>query len=190
MESGKRVNLITIFIYIVYLASAVWFIKNKQMFKIGIVLFCVISTFTLSILNKKNNKLVDNSIYINLIIFILVSSLFGTCFNFYSINYYDDFLHLYSGILACNVAYLIIKYFNSKDNMKDMNKLFVIIFLFMFSMGVASLWEIMEFSIDNLFGMHTQIGGLNDTMIDMIDGLVGTIISMPFFLKSLKKLRS
>lgn len=39
MESGKRVNLITIFIYIVYLASAVWFIKNKQMFKIGIVLF-------------------------------------------------------------------------------------------------------------------------------------------------------
>lgn len=53
MESGKRVNLITIFIYIVYLASAVWFIKNKQMFKIGIVLFCVISTFTLSILNKK-----------------------------------------------------------------------------------------------------------------------------------------
>ena len=74
--------------------------------------------------------------------------------------------------------------------MKDMNKLFVIIFLFMFSMGVASLWEIMEFSIDNLFGMHTQIGGLNDTMIDMIDGLVGTIISMPFFLKSLKKLRS
>ena len=62
------------------------------------------------------------------------------------------------------------------------NKVFVIIFLFMFTMGVASIWEIMEFSLDNILGTHTQIGGLEDTMID---ALIGAFISIPYFIKKL-----
>ena len=65
------------------------------------------------------------------------------------------------------------------------NKVFVMIFLFMFTMGVASLWEIMEFSLDNILGTHTQIGGLEDTMIDMVDALIGAIISIPYFIRKM-----
>lgn len=171
-------------IYLLYIISGIWFIKEKMFFELSIVAFCLIGTFILSILNKKLNKLVDNSIYINLVVFIMVASLLGSCFGFYDINHYDDFLHLYSGILCCNVAYLVIRYFNEKN---DMSKLFVIIFLFMFTMGVASLWEIMEFSMDNILGTNTQVGGLTDTVIDMIDALIGAVISIPYFVKNFYK---
>ena len=185
MRKREKKKWIIDFIYIVYMASIIWFLKERTLFEFGIVVFCIVSTLILGIVNKKVNKLLDNSIYINLVIFIMVSSLLGSCFKFYSINHYDDFLHLYSGILSCNVAYLIIRYFNNEENIKMVNKVFVMIFLFMFTMGVASLWEIMEFSLDNILGTHTQIGGLEDTMIDMVDALIGAIISIPYFIRKM-----
>lgn len=185
MRKREKKKWIIDFIYIVYMASIIWFLKERKLFEFGIVVFCIVSTLILGIVNKKVNKLLDNSIYINLGIFIMVSSLLGSCFKFYSINHYDDFLHLYSGVLSCNIAYLIIRYFNNEENIKMVNKVFVIIFLFMFTMGVASLWEIMELSLDNILGTHTQIGGLEDTMIDMIDALIGAIISIPYFIRKL-----
>lgn len=185
MRKREKKKWIIDFIYIVYMASIIWFLKERKLFEFGIVVFCIVSTLILGIVNKKVNKLLDNSTYINLVIFIMVSSLLGSCFKFYSINHYDDFLHLYSGVLSCNIAYLIIRYFNNEENIKMVNKVFVIIFLFMFTMGVASLWEIMEFSLDNILGTHTQIGGLEDTMIDMIDALIGVIISIPYFIRKL-----
>lgn len=42
--------------------------------------------------------------------------------------------------------------------------------------------------MDTLFGLHTQAGGLKDTMIDMIDGLLGAIIMIPFTMKKIKKM--
>ena len=185
MRKREKKKWIIDFIYIVYMASIIWFLKERKLFEFGLVVFCIVSTLILGIVNKKVNKLLDNSIYINLVIFIMVSSLLGSCFKFYSINHYDDFLHLYSGILSCNVAYLIIRYFNNEENIKMVNKVFVMIFLFMFTMGVASLWEIMEFSLDNILGTHTQIGGLEDTMIDMVDALIGAIISIPYFIRKM-----
>ena len=185
MRKREKKKWIIDFIYIVYMASIIWFLKERKLFEFGIVVFCIVSTLILGIVNKKVNKLLDNSIYINLVIFIMVSSLLGSCFKFYSINHYDDFLHLYSGVLSCNIAYLIIRYFNNEENIKMVNKVFVIIFLFMFTMGVASLWEIMEFSLDNILGTHTQIGGLEDTMIDMVDALIGAVISIPYFIRKL-----
>lgn len=185
MRKREKKKWIIDFIYIVYMASIIWFLKERKLFEFGIVVFCIVSTLILGIVNKKVNKLLDNSTYINLVIFIMVSSLLGSCFKFYSINHYDDFLHLYSGVLSCNIAYLIIRYFNNEENIKMVNKVFIIIFLFMFTMGVASLWEIMEFSLDNILGTHTQIGGLEDTMIDMVDALIGAVISIPYFIRKL-----
>ena len=185
MRKREKKKWIIDFIYIVYMASIIWFLKERKLFEFGIVVFCIVSTLILGIVNKKVNKLLDNSIYINLVIFIMVSSLLGSCFKFYSINHYDDFLHLYSGVLSCNIAYLIIRYFNNEENIKMVNKVFVMIFLFMFTMGVASLWEIMEFSLDNILETHTQRGRLEDTMIDMVDALIGAIISIPYFIRKM-----
>ena len=69
--------------------------------------------------------------------------------------------------------------------LQKIKKAFFFIFIFMFSLGISNLWEILEFSLDVLFKINCQAGGLKDTMIDMIDGLIGTIVITPFLLRKL-----
>ena len=59
------------------------------------------------------------------------------------------------------------------------------IFIFMFSVAIGNLWEVLEFLLDVMFKINCQAGGLNDTMVDMIDGIIGAIISLPFLLRKL-----
>ena len=181
---NKLLKYINIFIYLIYLVSAIFFIFKKDFFSLFITIGCIVGTFILRFINKKYNELLDNKLYIALVIFIIISSLLGTCYNFYSIKYYDDFLHFTSGILSCIIAWYIFKYYNIKSQKK---LIFLAIFMFMFNMGVASLWEIIEFLLDRFVGTHTQIGGLSDTVIDMIDALIGSIITIPFIIKYSKK---
>ena len=184
----KKINIFTLVICFIYVISAIYFLLKKDFASIGIIAFCIVVNIVLLICNKKLSRLVENNIYVILSLFVMFSSLLGSCFRFYDIiNHYDDFLHLWSGIISTNIAYLLIKYFIKKEWIKDINKIFIVIFLFMFTMGIGSLWEVMEFSLDTLFGMNTQIGGLKDTMIDIIDALVGGLVSIPYFLGKIKK---
>ena len=156
--------------------SAVFFVANKEYGSLGLVAISLVGTFILSFINKQTERLLSKELYIMLALFIMFSSLLGTCFNFYDINYYDDFLHLWSGIISCIVAFSIIKYFYTQREISKMSKVFLV-------MGVASLWEIGEFLMDTFVGTTTQAGGLEDTMIDMVDALIGTIITIPFIVK-------
>ncbi len=53
---------------------------------------------------------------------------------------------------------------------------------FLFALGVGTLWEIFEFTMDSLFGMNMQkpmLGdpsGLTDTMWDLIVDAVGALV--------------
>lgn len=53
-------------------------------------------------------------------------------------------------------------------------------------MGFASICEIVEYSLDTIFKMNTQQGGLTDTMNDMIDALFGSIIMIVYYIKKYK----
>lgn len=190
MRENKAINYITLILCFVYAFSAVMFIKEKNFINLLIIAFCTVGTIMLYFLNKKNNKLLNNNLYIVSILFIMISSLLGSCYNFYSINNYDDFLHVWSGLISCSIAFSLITYFYSENQFKYINKLFLIIFVFMFSMGIASLWEIAEYLLDTYFGMNMQVGGLKDTIIDMIDALVGSVIMIPFIIKNSNNISS
>ncbi|MCR8746945.1 hypothetical protein [Romboutsia lituseburensis] len=185
MGNKNTTKYITILLLIIYLWSIAIFVKDKNTMNILIASICTVGTIILYFVHKKFTRLIDNNLYIVSALFVMISSLLGSCYGFYDINHYDDFLHLWSGLITSSIAFSIITFFHSDNDLKNINKYFIIIYVFMFSMGVASLWEISEFFIDKFLGMHTQAGGLVDTMIDMIDALVGTIIMIPFIYKKL-----
>lgn len=189
MINKKSTSYINIILYIIYIGSIGFFAYTKSFGNIGLSLACLIGTFILSIFNKKYSAQLNDNLYITLVLFIMFSSLLGSCYRFYDIiNHYDDFLHIWSGFISVSTAYSLLIIFNTSDIVNKINKYFIAIYLFVFVIAVAGLWEIMEFSIDTLFGLHTQAGGLTDTMIDMIDGLLGSIIMIPFTMKKLKKM--
>lgn len=185
MRNKNTTKYVTILLLIIYLGSIAIFIKDKNTMNILIASICTVGTIILYFVHKKYTRLIDNNLYIVSALFVMISSLLGSCYGFYDINHYDDFLHLWSGLITVSIAFSIMTFFHSDNDLKKINKYFIIIYVFMFSMGVASLWEISEFLIDRFLGMNMQVGGLVDTMIDMIDALVGAIIMLPFIYKKL-----
>ncbi|CEH33553.1 hypothetical protein [Romboutsia lituseburensis] len=185
MRNKNTTKYVTILLLIIYLGSIAIFVKDKNTMNILIASICTVGTIILYFVHKKYTRLIDNNLYIVSALFVMISSLLGSCYGFYDINHYDDFLHLWSGLITVSIAFSIMTFFHSDNDLKKINKYFIIIYVFMFSMGVASLWEISEFLIDRFLGMNMQVGGLVDTMIDMIDALVGAIIMLPFIYKKL-----
>ena len=57
------------------------------------------------------------------------------------------------------------------------------IYLLSFSLAVAGFWEIVEFLGDRNFGF-TAGRGYEDTMMDMIDGLLGGLVMTAFIVKN------
>ena len=189
MKEGKLASIATWISYILYIGSMLIFIKEGNLFNIVICVACIVLTVALQIVNRKFKNFLDDQLYIVMIAFVLISSLLGSCYGFYGIDHYDDFLHIWSGFIACSFAYSLLAFFNNKEQITNMNKIFIIIYLLTFSVAVAGFWEIMEFSMDNILGTNTQVGGLTDTIMDMIDGLIGAVIMIPFIMNRVKKIK-
>jgi len=51
------------------------------------------------------------------------------------------------------------------------------IFSFSFAIAIGTMWEILEFSLDQLFGFNMQKSGLLDTMTDLIIDAVGAVFA-------------
>ena len=52
----------------------------------------------------------------------------------------------------------------------------VAFFAFCFAVMIGALWEIWEFTLDQVFGLNTQKSGLVDTMWDLIVDAIGALI--------------
>ncbi len=141
--------------------------------------------FIPKILRKFFKFNINESIETIYLIFIILAYVLGSVMKFYGkIYWFDSFNHFLSGILSALLAILVLKKFKVYDNK---NVLFNIIYMIAFTLMIATFWEIIEFSIDNLCGSDTQkvlTTGVNDTMKDMICALLGSILFIP--LKQLK----
>lgn len=116
--------------------------------------------------------------------FIFLALFLGRMFNYYSlISWWDLFLHLISGVILGFLALTLLKTLVGKDNFNILSPLFVAIFIFLFTVATAALWEFWEFAGDQLFGFDSQLFSLVDTMTDMLIGsFSGLIVSMMSFL--------
>ncbi|TQQ85807.1 hypothetical protein EXD82_00915 [Peptacetobacter hominis] len=171
----KSIAILLIF----YICSFVYFVVKMNTMGISVTIFGILSMPVLIKINQINRKLLSDNFFVAIVWYICIASILGSGYGFYDINHYDDFLHILSGILSATAAYDIILYF---ENDTTIDKRLAVIMIFMFSMGVASLWEIMEFSMDTVIHTNTQVGGLSDTVIDMIDAMIGSIFTISLVL--------
>lgn len=164
-----------------------YLITNKDYNNINYITNCILILFC-SILPDVILKLfkskMSNSADLFIQIFIFLSMLLGRMYNMYSIiPWWDLFLHFLSGILLGLIALAILKPLVGKDIFKNLPPLFTAIYIFIFTIAVAALWEYWEFAGDRLLGFDSQMNSLVDTMTDMLMGtLSGLIITiMSFF---------
>ncbi|MCL2038631.1 hypothetical protein FWG86_01880 [Candidatus Saccharibacteria bacterium] len=124
------------------------------------------------------------------VVFIYCAIYLGEVHNFYHrVPHWDTLLHFTSGILLGILGYTLISFLNnSRDIPVALSPIFAALFIFSFSMALAVIWEIYEFSVDAIFGLNTQswaledgtvlIGraALQDTMKDLIAATIGSTI--------------
>ncbi|WP_300277050.1 DUF2238 domain-containing protein [Peptacetobacter sp.] len=182
--SFKKIS--TIILSVFFAISLIYFLYTKDSMGISVCIFGLILIPILYKINKSKPKLLTDELYCIFIWYTCIASILGSGYGLYSINHYDDFLHFVSGILTVIVACTILKYFNTKEQLKEMNLIFIVIFILMFSMGVASFWEIGEYSMDHILHTNTQVGGLTDTIMDMIDAFLGCVISILYVVRKIK----
>ena len=105
----------------------------------------------------------------------------GTIVNLYrTIDPYDLIIHFLSGILLAEAGRIIIEHLLKEDTVR-LRKTVVISYAVLFSCMGAGLWEIYEFTGDQLLSTKMQGGNLN-TMGDVVSGFLGAVVYAVFFL--------
>ena len=81
------------------------------------------------------------------------------------------------------IGFLLVYVLNETEEIDlHMKQGFVAFFAFLFAIGIGSLWEIFEFTMDTIFSMNMQKAmlndpsGLTDTMWDLIVDTLGALI--------------
>ena len=186
MKKQNIFSIIHITIYLIYASCIVYFVTVRNFRSIIVSILSLIGIIILIILNKKYRHLFGNLLVNTLIIFIAISILGGTCFDFYRFNHFDDVLHITSGFIGCMVARILF-YFSQNETDIPRKRIFFVIYMFMFSMGIASIWELIEFGLDRYLGFDCQAGGLTDTMLDILDCLIGSVIATIYYYFKIRK---
>lgn len=91
--------------------------------------------------------------------------------------WWDTVLHISSGIILAFVGFLILYSLYYQRKLRA-SPFLLSFFAVMFALGAGAVWEIFEFTMDNVFGLNMQKNGLRDTMWDLIvDGVGGLIVA-------------
>ena len=115
------------------------------------------------------------------VLFVIASLFLGEVQGYYlKFWWWDLLLHAASGLLLGIFGFLLVHVLNEKEDLHlSLKPSFVALFAFLFALGMGTIWEIMEFGIDQAFGANMQKSGLDDTMGDLIvDGLGAMVISI------------
>ena len=102
--------------------------------------------------------------------FVFLAMYLGKITNFYAlVPGWDKWLHLASGLMLTPIGFFVFRKIGGERLVA--NHIFLTVcFAFLFSVAGAAVWEIFEFSCDQLVGTNTQNNSLYDTMMDIICG--------------------
>lgn len=108
--------------------------------------------------------------------FVVASLMLGELFDAYSkFWWWDSALHLSSGVLIGYIGFMILFTLQVQGRLK-VSAAMVAFLTFSVSMMVAAMWEVVEFTIDEVYGATMQHGN-TDTMKDIILAMFGSLLA-------------
>lgn len=111
-----------------------------------------------------------------LIAFLLYLHVAGEIQGYYLLYYpyYDKIAHLIAGITVSILAFTIVLLLDRFSRL-NLSRWMIVGFIIIAAMAMEGFWEIYEWLFDTFLGTNLQ-HGLDDTMLDMIFVLIGSII--------------
>lgn len=175
------INIIIYLIRVLFLFKGINYLIVKDFYFSLISFSSIALTFFSFIYFKLFKKTLDNKLNLSLVLFIFISLYLGTLDGFYKFTWWDTMLHFVSGIILGFFSVDILKnLIKDQTFLNKASKKFIFIYTLSFVALGCVLWEIYEFAIDSLFALDMQgsvITGVTDTMIDLMAGILGGILT-------------
>lgn len=184
MRNWTTHQRLTLFLQAILLVEIVVALWNQQwlagLLTAGILFITLAPVF----LKKYFRIHIPSEFVLSAIVFVFASLFLGNIHGYYTrFWWWDIVLHSSSGFLLGIVGFLLVHVLNETEDIGvHMKPGFVAFFAFLFAIGVGTIWEIFEFSMDSFFNMNMQkemLGdpsGLTDTMWDLIVDTLGALI--------------
>jgi len=175
--SEKANYFITMLIRIFLVIAGIGALINRRWALLFITLLTFFITFLPKIIERKYKIDIPVELELISILFIFASLFLGEVHDFYArVWWWDILLHGLSGITLGFIGFLIL-YVLDKGGRIDTSHFLIAVFSFCFAVAIGSIWEIFEFSMDQIFGLNMQKSGLADTMWDLIVDSLGALIA-------------
>lgn len=172
----KYDDLITIMFMILLAITYGWDAIARDGIKCPRILLIVLTLIFARIVFKNTFLRKSRAAYVVTMAFIFASMYLANVFDFYGFLHYDKILHLASGVILAVFGFIIYIYLGNNQIHKEMRPAAMIFFSLVFTIAAAGVWEIWEFSTDQIFGLTAQMNSLHDTMWDIICGTIGGLI--------------
>jgi hypothetical protein len=143
---------------------------------VAISVFLVISTVLPLVIERLWRVRLPAFIQISYVAFLFLSMFSGEVLGVYaSFHPWDDIMHFISGFFVGMGAVLWLTTVIDRSKL-DVSSWLVALCVFCLGATMAVIWEVVEFSSDQLFGTFTQRNDLFDTMTDLMYGTVSALI--------------
>jgi len=178
ITKGEKIKII--FSYILrftILLAIIGSIINSNWMALFVSSLALVLTF-LPVIIERNMKIdLPAEFEILIILFIYASLFLGEIHNYYTLFWWwDIILHIGSGIALGFLGFLLM-FMLYEENKIRAKPVTIVLFSFCFALAAGAMWEIFEFSIDNIFGQDMQKSGLVDTMWDLIVDAGGALFT-------------
>lgn len=114
------------------------------------------------------------SVYAGVVLFLVMFFFLGEIMmGFSKVPHWDKAIHLVSGIVLPFIGYRV--YLKVREG--EGSKFLAVSFALMSGIFIATAWELFEFTTDSLVGTVSQSESLQDTMMDLVFGSVGSSLT-------------
>lgn len=174
---NRKLVLLLSILYIAFMAILFFHYRSEgESFKSTVAIggmFCGAVPFLLALFTKLQFNL---PIVISYLLFLVGSQYFGSIRGWYSLGWWDTFLHFLSGAILAFTGIALYERLVHRDAEVEISPWIIFLFTLSFAALGGVIWEIYEFSSDQFFNMTLQGGGNDDTMVDLISDTGGGLI--------------
>lgn len=118
--------------------------------------------------------------------FVTIAAFCGSCLNLnYIVTFMDKIQHFTWGYISCFIGLYVLSRTKEIDSLKNIT---IVLMFVGISLATAGIWEVIEFTGDNLFNQTAQgipvngVTPVNDAMFDIITHSGGTLLFTIHFL--------
>lgn len=175
-ENHKSYFIVINLARLILVAAIVGSYLNGRWLVFFTAIVALVVTFVPWMLKKFFDLKIPAWFEITVLLLIYGSLFFGEVRGFYARFWWWNILLNTAEAIILGLIGLTILVVLYKDEKIEGSPIMISIFAFCFSLAIGTLWEILEFILDNFFSFNLQQASLRDSMFDLVFNAIGAAV--------------